>query len=220
MPPHDALEAIFDADRRLQETERALFASTAAAELPALLAAAVEEAAALSDRSEASMRLERLADLCAQVPGPRMADTLIAILGDDDPAVRVAAGEALLDVGYERYAEVAHAIERALDAPLHGLAMSELPWVLAEIGEPSALPLIKRFLAHADAETVAAAIEALAELGDPAAIPALEPLVDDERTVPVADLDDETTATIGELAEDAIDELAPDGHDEPDRPDR
>ncbi|MBW2718938.1 MAG: hypothetical protein JRD94_10415, partial [Deltaproteobacteria bacterium] len=102
------------------------------------------------------MRLERLADLCAQVPGPRMTDALIAILNDAEPRVRVAAGEALRDLGYERYAELARGIERALDRNADGVAMSELPWVLAEIAEPSALALIRRFLDHSSPDVAAA----------------------------------------------------------------
>ena len=133
-----------------------------------------------------------------------MADRLIQILNVDEAPVRVAAGEAIVDVGYERYAEVARAIERALDAGLTGPAAEELPWVLVEIGEPSALPLVRRFLAHERAEVVAAAVEALAELGDPAAVPALKPLVDDPRRVQVEDYEDETTATLGELAAEAV----------------
>jgi HEAT repeat protein len=102
------LAAIFDAERALRAQERALL-ETAPAELKALLAAAVEEAKALPDRREAILRLERLADLCAQVEGPEMVDALIAILDDDAPSVRVQAAEALVDVGFERYAELARA---------------------------------------------------------------------------------------------------------------
>ncbi|HJL28630.1 MAG TPA: hypothetical protein RMI62_06140, partial [Polyangiaceae bacterium LLY-WYZ-15_(1-7)] len=63
------LETIFDADRRLREAEAALLQTPRKA-LATLLADAVDEAVALDDRAEAEMRLERLADLCAQVPGP------------------------------------------------------------------------------------------------------------------------------------------------------
>ena len=153
------------------------------------------------------MRLERLADLCAQLPGPRMTDALIAILNDGEPRVRVAAGEALRDLGYERYAEVARGIERALDRHADGLAMSELPWVLAEIAEPSALPLIRRFLDHPNADVVAAAIEALAQLADPGALSDLERFVGDSRVVTIEDFEDETKTTLGELAEDALEML-------------
>ncbi|MFW6067158.1 MAG: HEAT repeat domain-containing protein [Myxococcota bacterium] len=206
MSPQDDLHAIFDADRALREAEARLL-SRSRSTLEGLLSQAVQEAARMQDRSEAVMRLERLADLCAQVPGPAMADALLAILNDQAPSVRVAAGEALLDVAYERYAEVARAIERALDAGTRGPAMDELPYILAEVGEPSALPLIRRFLDHPDADVVAAAIEALAQLGEPEALPDLERFVDDERTVTFDEYEEETTSTIGELARDAMDML-------------
>lgn len=211
MPLHDHLQAIFTADRTAREAEASLFTEGDDRALADLLGAATEEALSLAGREEAVLRLERLADLCAQVPGPRMVDALIAILGHDEPSVRVAAGEALLDVGYERYAEVARAIERALEAKTTGLAMNELPWVLSEIGEPSALPLIRRFLSHDEADVVAAAIEALAVLGEPDAVDDLTKLGDDPRVVSIDEFEHETTTTIGELARAAMAELDPEG---------
>ncbi|MGB5194223.1 MAG: HEAT repeat domain-containing protein, partial [Polyangiales bacterium] len=109
--------------------------------------------------------------------------------------------------GYERYAEAARAIERALDRGDAGLAMSELPWVLAEIAEPSALPLIRRFLDHASPDVIAAAIEALSQLGDPDAADDLRRFVGDARTVLIEDFEEETKTTLGELAEEALREL-------------
>ncbi len=176
-------------------------------ELIALLERETAQALKMEDRKEGTMRLERLADLCAQVPGPRMTDALIAILSDEEPRVRVAAGEALRDLGYERYAEVARGIERALDGHASGLAMSELPWVLAEIGEPSALPLIRRFLDHQSPDVVAAAIEALAQLQDLDAVRDLKRFVGDPRVVTIDDFEHETKTTLGELAEDALEML-------------
>jgi len=209
----DELHRIFDADRTLRQAEEALLQNKRADELVALLEGETKNALALEDRREGVMRLERLADLCAQVPGPAMADALIAILNDGEPRVRVAAGEALRDVGYERYAEAARAIERALDRGDEGLAMSELPWVLAEIAEPSALPLIRRFLDHASADVIAAAIEALSQLGEPEAVADLERFIGDSRTVLIEDFEDETKTTLGELAEDALRELGHVGAD-------
>jgi len=203
----DELDRIFDADRSLRRAEKALLRKKRADALVSLLDAETKSALAMEDRVEGTMRLERLADLCAQVPGPAMADALIAILSDDEPRVRVAAGEALRDVGYERYAEVARAIERALERGDSGPAMSELPWVLAEIAEPSALPLIRRFLDHASPDVVAASIEALSQLGEPDAARDIERFVDDQRTVIIEDFEDETKTTLGELAQDALREL-------------
>jgi HEAT repeat protein len=201
----DELKRIFDSERALRMAEHGLLRHKDAEELVALLERETEHALAMEDRTEGTMRLERLADLCAQVPGPRMTDALIAILNDAEPRVRVAAGEALRDLGYERYAEVARGIERALDRKADGLAMSELPWVLAEIAEPSALPLIRRFLDHPSADVVAAAIESLAQLRDPESIPDLERFVDDARIVTIEDFEDEEKTTLGDLAADALD---------------
>ncbi|MGB5702025.1 MAG: HEAT repeat domain-containing protein [Polyangiales bacterium] len=203
----DELQRIFDADRALRRAEKALLRKKRSDALVSLLEAETNHALTMEDRIEGTIRLERLADLCAQVPGPAMADALIAILNDGEPRVRVAAGEALRDVGYERYAEVARAIERALDRGESGVAMSELPWVLAEIAEPSALPLIRRFLDHSSADVIAAAIEAISQLGEPDAAEHLERFVDDARTVTIEDFEDETKTTLGELAKDALGEL-------------
>lgn len=203
----DELQHMFDADRTLRQAESVLLRKKAATELASLLEMETQRALTMTDRAEGTMRLERLADLCAQVPGPRMTDTLISILDDPEPRVRVAAGEALRDVGYERYAEVARGIERALDRKANGLAMSELPWILAEIAEPSALPLLRRFLDHADADVIAAAIEALAQLQDPGAVADLERFVGDRREVIIEDFEYETKTTLGELARDALEML-------------
>jgi HEAT repeat protein len=211
----DELQRIFDADRLLQKAESVLLRKKGSEELLTLLERETESALQMEDRKEGTMRLERLADLCAQVPGPRMTDALIAILNDGEPRVRVAAGEALRDLGYERYAEVARGIERALDRNAAGLAMSELPWVLVEVAEPSALPLIRRFLDHPSADVVAAAIEALAQLHDPEALADLQRFVGDGRVVIIDDFEDETKTTLGELAEDALEMLGvrPSGKD-------
>ncbi len=211
MRPEQHLEAIFRAERELREAEARLLDTRDKNILANLLARATTDALQLNDREEASLRLGRLADLCAQVPGPQMVDTLIAILDDDDETVRVTAGEALLDVGYDRYAEVARGIERVLERKHTGVSMTELPWILAEIGEPSALALIKKFLASEDGEICASALEALVSLGDPAGADALQNLVDDQREVTVDDSDDEDgdgiRTTIGQLAREAIEEL-------------
>ena len=191
------LSAIFDAERALRTAEAALMEQPAQ-DIEATLSGAVAEAAALHDRQEACLRLERLADLCAQLPGPAMADALIAILDAPEDRVRVIAGEALLDVAYDYYAEVARAIERALDDGSAVRALAELPFLLAEIGEPGGAKLLKRFLEHPSGEVVAAAIEAAVELGDPALVPTLAALEGDDRD---ATLDDfEGPITVGELA--------------------
>lgn len=202
MSANDLLTRIFEAERNLRaaETELLDMPQNTVADV---LSMATDTALKLLDETEGALRLERLADLCAQVPGPKMADALIRMLDHDAPQVRVQAAEALRDVGFDRYAELARAIDRVLDRKHDGQSMLELPWVLAEIGEPSALPLIKRFLAHEDGEVVASAIEAVMSLGDPAAIELLQPLTEDEREVELDDAEDES-ATVGDLALEAI----------------
>ncbi len=215
------LEALFEADRKLREAERNLLAQSAQDELDRALAEATEQAlkpersgseASASQRErddevEAAARLVRLADLCAQVQGPRSADTLLRILNHPAPEVRVAAGEALRDFAYDRYAEVARAIERAIERKLPGPALQEVPWILAEVGEPSALPLIGRMLSHPDVDVIASAIEALSELGEPDGISLLEPLAKDARVVTLEEDEAGYTTTLGELAREAITEL-------------
>jgi HEAT repeat protein len=206
------LDALFEADRSLREAEAAVLSyPKTEADADALareFERAAEQAFGLSDGVEASARLSRIADLCAQAQGPRSADTLLRILNHPSPEVRVAAGEALRDFAYDRYAEVARAIERAIDQKISGPSLAEVPWILAEIGEPSALPLIGRLLKHPDVEVVASAIEAIAELGDPAGEPLLAPFTKDRRVVQLEEDDAGYTTTLGELASEALGELS------------
>jgi len=121
--------------------------------------------------------------------------------------VRVEAAEALVDLGFERYAELARGVERAAAKGTRTMALQELPWVLCEIAEPSARPLIARLLKHADVEVVASAVEALAELGDFAAIADLQPLANDQRPIELDDAQDEELATLGDLVQETIEAL-------------
>jgi len=202
------LDQLFEADRRVREAEASLLASASvSSDIERALERAADDAASLKDATEGAARLIRLSDLCAQVQGPRMADTLLNILNHEEPQVRVAAGEALRDFAYDRYAEVARAIERLFDRDVRGPALAEVPWILAEIAEPSAVPLIARCLKHKDPEVVASAIEALAEMGDPEAISLLEPLSKDKRVVELDEGETAFSTTLGELAREAIGEL-------------
>jgi HEAT repeat protein len=209
------LDALFEADRKLRETEATLLSDSDPDELARALERAADQALESSvpdgeeaeEDDEAEARLARIADLCVQVQGPRTADTLLRILNHSSPEVRMAAGEALRDFAYDRYAEVARAIERAFERDVKGPSLQEVPWILAEIGEPSAVPLIARCLKHADLEVVASGIEALAEIGDAGAVKLLEPLVADTRVVQLEEGDTAYSTTIGELASEAIGEL-------------
>lgn len=200
--PASHLTALFDADRALLLAEEQFLSAGNDGVLASALEAATSEAFKLGGE-EAEIRLRRIADLAAQLEGPAAVGVILRVLDHEEPSVRVEAGEALLDVAYERFKEVARGIERLLDEKHTGHAMRELPFVLAEIHEPMPTSLLCRFLGHPDAEVVASAVEALAELGDPSAIPALERVLDDPREVEVEDLED-ATASIGDLAADAI----------------
>ena len=103
--------------------------------------------------------------------------------------------------------------ERALSRlPQGNPALTELPFLIAEVGEPGCAKLLGRFLQNDDAEVVASAIEAMAELGDPAAIPLLAKLERDGRQVqldeeeggervPIADLAHEAKEILEELVQ-------------------
>ncbi|MDH5675870.1 MAG: HEAT repeat domain-containing protein [Myxococcales bacterium] len=205
--PKATLEAIFDADRQLRLRERELLAGDEKS-VAELLSREVQQALELEDLEESSMRCQRLADLCAQVPGPAMVDALIALIDLAPTSARVEAYDALLDAAYDRYAEVARGIERALDNERHLSAMGELAFLLAEVQEPSALPLIARVLKIDDVRVQASAIEALVTLGDAAAIEHLEAFEEDERQLP-PDPEDPgfEQGTLGELAAEAIEAL-------------
>src|SRR5258705_5410835 len=122
MTLRDHLDALFDADRAAREAESKLV-SGPEKEVAKILADATREALALDDRAESFLRLRRLPDLLAQVPGPEAIDSILAILDSDDESVRVEAGEALLDVTYGRFKDVARSIERLLERKHDGLSM-------------------------------------------------------------------------------------------------
>lgn len=209
------LEGLFDAERKVRELHDTLVTAPRDALLD-LLEPAIAEAVKL-DEAEASLRLVRMAEVLADVDGPRGIDALVDILASDHPEARHAAGEAIEEAAFERFKEVAQGVERALGRlPVGSPALPELPYILAEVPEPGVLKLIEKFLKHQDADAVAAAIEVSADMGDPALIKHLQKLVDDKRTVDMAeeDSDEASEVTIGELAEEAIDILSGDDDDD------
>ncbi len=198
------LGKLFDAERNVR-TLHAELAATDAKELLAAVTPLAREMLASPDAAEANLRLVRIAELLAEVNGEAAVDLLVDILGSDQGEARLSAGEALEERGYARYKELALAIERALDRlPKDSIALQELPYLLAELPEPSVTKLLGRFLALESPDAASAAIEALVEVGDPGAVKLLTPLADDARTVDVAG---ETRITVGELAKEAIDLL-------------
>lgn len=201
-----SLNALFDAERSVRALHDELGALPAGELLDAL---SVALTAALSEpnEEEASLRLVRIAALLGEHEGPRAVDAMIDVLSSEHAEARKAAGDELEALAYERFKDVASGVERALKRlPVGSPALPEIPYILSEVPEPGVIRLLGQFLTHGDPDAVAAAIETLAEVGDPAAIKFLTPLVDDARTVELADEGGDTTseATIGELAAEAI----------------
>jgi HEAT repeat protein len=201
-----ALRAVFDAERTMRQAHDALVEAEPEAVLPLIEQAARE---ALDDQEmdedESSLRLVRLAAMLGEMQGGRVVDLLIDILACEDPEARRAAGEALAGLTWDRFKEVALGIERALGRLSEGSpALSELPYLLAEVPEPGATRLLGRFLAHRDADAVAAAIEALVERGEPSSLALLEALSADTRKVELEDSGGaHGEATIAELVTEA-----------------
>lgn len=199
----DDLTALFEAERRARALHHEVVARGAG--VVAELEAAAREAMALGDEAETALRLSRIALVLGDLEGDRVVDLLVDILGSDSPEARVVAGEALEGLAFDRFKEVALGIERAVARlPKGNPALSELPFLLAEVGEPGCVKLLGKFLGHPDPEAVAAAIEALAELGDPTAAPLLAPLERDGRQVQLDEEDGEgERVAIGDLAHEA-----------------
>jgi HEAT repeat protein len=204
--PAATLKALFDAERAVRAAHDELVDADPETLLP-LLELTTREALTLDeiDEDEASLRLGRVAALLGEMQGPRVVDLLVDILGCDEPEARHAAGEALEGLAFDRFKEVALGVERALERlPDGSPALAELPYLLAQVPEPGVAKLLARFLAHKDADAVAAAIEALVETGDPAALPLLDPLSSDARKVQLEDEGGtEGEATIAELVAEA-----------------
>ena len=198
------LPALFDAERSVRRLHGQL-AKMDPTVLLSALAGAVAEALASEDEDEIALRLVRVAGLLGELEGPKAVDLLIDILGSEEPEARHAAGEALEDLAFDRFKEVALGVERALERlPVGNSALAELPYLLAQVAEPGVRKLLGRFLAHKDPEAVAAAIEAIVEMGDEGALGMLAPLEKDKREVELEDDHGEQgTVTIGELATEA-----------------
>jgi HEAT repeat protein len=204
--PVATLKALFDAERTVRSASDELVEGDPAIVLP-LLQRATREALALDaeNEDEAALRLVRISALLGEMQGPEVVDLLVDILGCDEPEARHAAGEALGDLAFDRFKEVAQGVERVLERlPEGGRALAELPYLLSQVPEPGVRKLLGRFLSHKDPDAVASAIEALVEAGDPAAAPMLEPLLADARKVQLEDeAGIEGEATIAELAAEA-----------------
>jgi HEAT repeat protein len=124
--------------------------------------------------------------------------------------VRVTAGEALVEVLSDRWAEASRSVEAAIPT-MTVEALRELPFVVAEVAEPAGGAIIGKLLSHADADVAASAIEALVELGDASHLDAIKKLVGDTRALTAEEQEGEEDVdggTLGELASDAVEMLS------------
>ena len=208
---NDRVTRLFDAERSKRKLREELFAmgeDQLSRELPALVGTLMSGLAKSEDEDEREMRLFVLADVLNDVPGAKAVDCLVDIVGLAEGEAYKAALDALETRAVDRFKEFAQGVERALERLGRGhAALSELPYLLADVGEPPCDRLLCRFLDHADPEAVAAGIEAIAELGDPKLATALAHLSRDTRTVTIPVESGEERVTIGALAEEASDLL-------------
>ena len=204
----ELLRSLLEADRALRRARDAFLAQPDARAAADALSRAVDRAFADTDPDEAAAALVRMADLLVDVANADGAKLLVKILGHDEPGVRVAAGESVMELLYDRYAEVARVLEAEVDRGGNAVALAEVPFILAEVGEPGGVKILVKLLRHTDADVVGAAVEGLATMGDPTVIKMLEPLRSDARKVTVEE-DDEAAGeiTIGDLAGEAIEHL-------------
>jgi HEAT repeat protein len=207
------LTKLFDAEREARRVHDELASRATERGGRDALVAAIQDNIRRSDDAapdEAAIRLVCLARLLGELDGADVADALIDVLDTEHPEARNEAGEQLQGLAFDRFKEVAEAVERALGrlSQTGSHALVELPYVLVEVPEGGVVPLLSRFLAHPDPDAVAAAIEALVEVGDPTAVGALRALTNDARTSVLGEEDDQQAeVTLGELASEAIELL-------------
>jgi HEAT repeat protein len=205
MDAHSLITRVLEADRALREARATALTVDDKRALLRAIDQEVTRAFTDKDSAEGGARLMTLADLLVDITGPEAARLLVRVLGHEEPAVRVAAGEGLVELLYDRYAEVARVLEAEVERGTDVVALSEVPFILAEVGEPGGVGIVARLLKHADADVVGSAIEGLAALGDASVVKALEPLRNDKRRVTVEDeTDGPGEVTLGDLAEEAI----------------
>jgi HEAT repeat protein len=203
------LSDLIEANKRMQRARNAFFEHGDNKGRAKAIAAEVDRAMSADPASDAGLRLMLLADLLVEVPGQESVKCLLRVLGHEDPGVRVSAGEALVEVLVNRWGEASRAVELAIPS-MSEEALRELPFVIAEVGEPAGGAIIAKLLAHTDADVAASAIEALVEMGDATQLDAIKKLVGDKRPLTAEEQEGEEDVdggTLGELASDAVDML-------------
>ncbi len=200
-------ESIFkdlvDAARRLDAVEDDFFASADEEQLAKVVEERTKATKQIKNDDDRALQLGLLADLAGQLEGIPVVRSLLSILDEDEPYVRIKAGEALKELAYARFTEVANEVESVLkENREESFALRELPFILSEITDPDPFTLLAKFLLLKDAEAVASAIEVLSMRGDDRLMKLLQPLLKDTRTVMLDESDE--SVSLGELASEAL----------------
>jgi HEAT repeat protein len=204
MKDTSVLTKLFEAEKSFRRAREAVFAELTDDLVVSSVAAEIDRAMPQPHSEDAGFRLMLCAELLESIPCRESARLLLVILGHEDPGIRVAAGETLVNMLEDRWKEASAAVEASIKSGTNLNALRELPFVLAESGDPAAGALIAKLLTHTDADVVASAIEALVEIGDPTFKPEIEKLTKDRRVLMSPESDDgespQDTGTVGELA--------------------
>jgi HEAT repeat protein len=204
------LSDLIEANKRMLRARDAFFEQGDNKGRSKAIAAEIDRALSADAAGDAGLRLILVSDLLVEIQGPEGVKSLLRILGHEDPGVRVTAGEALVEVLSDRWAEASRSVEAAIGS-MTVEALRELPFVIAEVAEPAGGAIIGKLLAHADADVAASAIEALVELGDASHLDAIKKLVGDTRALTAEEQEGEEDVdggTLGELASDAVEMLS------------
>lgn len=203
----NVLQKLFDAEKAFRRARENVFADMSDDVLLKGISKEIDRAMAQPLSEDAGFRLMLCAELLESIPSRESARLQLVILGHDDPGIRVSAGESLVNMLEDAWRDSSSACEAAIKEGTNLNALRELPFVLAESGEPAAGGLIAKLLTHKDADIVASAIEALVEIGDPTHRAEIEKLATDTRELSAIESEDgeapQDSGTVGELAAEA-----------------
>lgn len=202
------LDAVLQKDKEAELLQEALLKKPRGEVLAAVTGVfdAHLDAAGSSEEQGLGVEILRCFNILSIVGGEEGVRTLGRGLDHPNPDVRLAAGEAILDVAAEDFSSLAPLVREVLASKQEGLrSLEELAYLLGDLEDPEAVDLLREFLGHPNPTAVAAALEVLVEIGDMKSIESIRKLVEDRREVWMdAGEENEERATIGELASDAL----------------
>jgi len=159
-----------------------------------------------------SPELLRTLNLLSFLGGADAMESLMKGLNHANPEIRLAAGEALLDLAVEDFEVLRPAVEKVLKAEESwALALEEIPYLLSEIDEPGVLDLLHTFLKIKDPMPVVAAIEVLTEIGNVTSKAEIRRLAKDPREVWIEGNEEaEEKVALGQIACEALEIMGED----------